>query len=144
MAFGWLANDDPLLVVFESSLPSSTKKKRCQSLEPLWQNFLDPRMKKSYPAKKYGLVHLIMQGFSDFRIDAEILLWYENVNMYFFIVQKMFRLEDWKSFTAPKIWVSPCDNVYLSVNAGNILALWKWKWVKVQNFQNPELFKIKS
>ena len=57
------------------------------------------RMKKSYPANKYGLIHLaiwlihlIMQGFSDFRIDAEIL-WYENVNMYFFIVQKMFRLE---------------------------------------------------
>ena len=31
MAFRWRADDDPLIVVFRSSLLSSTKKKCCQS-----------------------------------------------------------------------------------------------------------------
>ena len=39
---------DPLLVLFGSSLPSSKKdkkkKKTLSEMDPLWQNFLDPRM----------------------------------------------------------------------------------------------------
>ena len=42
MAFRWRADVDPLMVVFCSSLPSSTKKKKSK-LDPLW-HFLDPRM----------------------------------------------------------------------------------------------------
>ena len=38
LACRWWADGGPLLVVFWSSLPSSTKK------DPLWQNFLEPRM----------------------------------------------------------------------------------------------------
>ena len=51
MAFRWRAHDGPLIVVLGSSLPSLTKKKKKQKkqkktskLDPLWQNFLDPRM----------------------------------------------------------------------------------------------------
>ena len=40
MAFSWRADDGPLLVLFGSSFPLSKKKK----LDPLWRNFLDPRM----------------------------------------------------------------------------------------------------
>ena len=44
MAFRWRADDGPLIVVCESSsLPSSTIK-TLSKLDPLWQNFLDPRM----------------------------------------------------------------------------------------------------
>ena len=43
MAFRWRANDGPLIIVLRSSLPSS-KKKKFSRLDPLWQNFLDPRM----------------------------------------------------------------------------------------------------
>ena len=38
----WRADDGPLIVVFGSYLPSS--KKTTSKLDPLWQNFLDPRM----------------------------------------------------------------------------------------------------
>ena len=48
MAFRWRADDGPLLVVFGSSLPSSTKK-TLSKLDPRRQNFLDPRM-SSVPA----------------------------------------------------------------------------------------------
>ena len=34
MVFRWQANDGPLIVVFGSSLSSSTKKKQCQSWTP--------------------------------------------------------------------------------------------------------------
>ena len=34
MVFRWRANDGPLIVVIGSSLPSSTKKNRCQSWTP--------------------------------------------------------------------------------------------------------------
>ena len=48
MAFPWWANDSPLIVVFGSYLPSSTKKKTqkktTSNLDPFWQNFLDPPM----------------------------------------------------------------------------------------------------
>ena len=44
MAFRWGADDGPLLVVFGSSLPSSTKK-GLSELDPPCHNFLDPRMK---------------------------------------------------------------------------------------------------
>ena len=40
MAFPWWADDGPLIVVLGTSLPLSTQSK----LDPLWQNFLDPRM----------------------------------------------------------------------------------------------------
>ena len=36
MVFRWRANDDPHIVVFGSSLPSSIKKKSCQSWTPFW------------------------------------------------------------------------------------------------------------
>ena len=42
MVFRWRANDDPHIVVFGSSLPSSIKKK-LSKLDP----FLDPRMQLS-------------------------------------------------------------------------------------------------
>ena len=42
MAFRWRADDGPLLVLFGSSFPLSKKQKKM--LDPLWQNFLDPRM----------------------------------------------------------------------------------------------------
>ena len=45
MAFRWRADDDPRIVVLGSSLPSSTKK-TLSKLDPLWQNFLDPRMQR--------------------------------------------------------------------------------------------------
>ena len=44
MAFRWRANDGQCVVVFESSIPSSTKIKKKSELDPLWQNFLDPRV----------------------------------------------------------------------------------------------------
>ena len=44
MVFRWRADDDPFIVIFGSSIPSSTKKK-LSNLDPLWQNFLDPHMK---------------------------------------------------------------------------------------------------
>ena len=59
MAFSWRADDGPPFVVIESSLnpfsfhqktkktpKKQQKKKRCQllKLDPLWQNFLGPRM----------------------------------------------------------------------------------------------------
>ena len=37
----WRADVGPLMVVFGSSLPSSTKKKTLSKSDPLWQNFLD-------------------------------------------------------------------------------------------------------
>ena len=43
MAFRWRADDGPFIAVFGSSIPSSTKKK-LSNLDPLGQNFLDPRM----------------------------------------------------------------------------------------------------
>ena len=43
-AFRWRADVGPLMVIFGSSLPSSTKKKKTLSKsDPLWQNFLDLR-----------------------------------------------------------------------------------------------------
>ena len=39
MAFCWWADDVPLLVVFEFSLPSSTNKKNHQSLTPIDKTF---------------------------------------------------------------------------------------------------------
>ena len=44
IAFRWRADDDPLIVVVGSSLPSSSEKKMLSKLDPLWQNFLDPRI----------------------------------------------------------------------------------------------------
>ena len=47
MAFRWLANDGPLLVLYGSSLllsPHQNTPKTLSELDPLWQNFLDPRM----------------------------------------------------------------------------------------------------
>ena len=44
--FRWWANNGRLVVVFGFSLPSSLKhtQKSLSELDPLWQNFLDPRM----------------------------------------------------------------------------------------------------
>ena len=42
-AFRCWADVGPLMVVFGSSLPSSTKKKPLSKSDPLWQNFLDLR-----------------------------------------------------------------------------------------------------
>ena len=49
MAFRWRAVDGPLLVLFESSLPSQKKreKKTLSELDLLWQNFVDLRMVKT-------------------------------------------------------------------------------------------------
>ena len=49
MAFPWRADDGPLLVAFRSSLHSinNNKKKTLSVLDPLWQNFLNPRMRLS-------------------------------------------------------------------------------------------------
>ena len=49
MAIRWRADDGLLIVVFAFSLPSSTKKVMKKNvvkieMDPLWQNFLDPRM----------------------------------------------------------------------------------------------------
>ena len=41
------ADDDPLLVLFGSSLPlikTNQKRKKVSELDPLWQNFLEPRL----------------------------------------------------------------------------------------------------
>ena len=46
MAFRWRADVGPLMVVFGSSLPLSTKKKKKKTLtksDPILHNFLDPR-----------------------------------------------------------------------------------------------------
>ena len=43
MVFRWRTNDGPLIVVFGSFFPSSTKKDLSKS-DPLWQNFLDQHM----------------------------------------------------------------------------------------------------
>ena len=51
----------PVLVVFRSTLLSSTKKKNLSELDPFWQNFLDPRMRRvvvSYK-RKYVLEALL-------------------------------------------------------------------------------------
>ena len=42
-AFRWRADVGPLMVVFGSSLPSSTKNQALSKSDPLWQNFLDLR-----------------------------------------------------------------------------------------------------
>ena len=42
-AFRWRADVGPLMVVFGSSLPSSTKKKLLSKSDPLWPKFLDLR-----------------------------------------------------------------------------------------------------
>ena len=45
--FRWRADDGPLILVFGSFLPSSTKKthkKTLSRMDPLWQNCLNPRM----------------------------------------------------------------------------------------------------
>ena len=50
MAFRWWADDDPLVVLILDPLfpPQKKKKKKkkktLSELDPLWQNFLDPRM----------------------------------------------------------------------------------------------------
>ena len=46
MAMRWLSDDGPLIVVYDSSMPSSTKKKekKRQSFGSLLQNVLDPHM----------------------------------------------------------------------------------------------------
>ena len=49
-AFYWWAHDGPRFVVFGFSLPSSLRKhtqKPLSELDPLWQNFLDPRMQSN-------------------------------------------------------------------------------------------------
>ena len=38
----------PFIAVFGSSIRSLTKKKKLSNLDPLWKNFLDPRMKWKY------------------------------------------------------------------------------------------------
>ena len=43
MAYRWLADDDPLLVLYGSFSPHH-QKKVLSELDPLWQNFLEPRM----------------------------------------------------------------------------------------------------
>ena len=57
MAFRLRADDGPLLVVFRSSLhplkakkKKKKKKKKTSVLDPLGQNFLDPRMVRVLPA----------------------------------------------------------------------------------------------
>ena len=51
MTFRWRADNDPLVVVFwilssskVKTKKKKKKKKRLSKLNPLWQNFLDPRM----------------------------------------------------------------------------------------------------
>ena len=44
MVFRWQADVGPLLTVLGSSLPQKKTKKTLAELDPLWQNFLDPRM----------------------------------------------------------------------------------------------------
>ena len=47
MAFRWRAYDGPLLVLYGSSFPSSSKN-TLSAMDPLWQNFLDPRIGKTF------------------------------------------------------------------------------------------------
>ena len=44
MAICWWADDGPLIVVFGSFLPLSTREKKLPKLVTIWQNFLDPHM----------------------------------------------------------------------------------------------------
>ena len=46
MAFRWRADDGPIVAVFGSSRPTSTKKQqhKTSKLDTLFQSFLDPRM----------------------------------------------------------------------------------------------------
>ena len=61
MAFRWQADDGPLLVVFGSSvshyLKKKTTKKNSSELDPLWQNFLDPRMPLFFMADPDKISH---------------------------------------------------------------------------------------
>ena len=45
LAFRWRADVGPHIVVFGSFLLSTTRKKKLK-VGPLWQNFLDPRMRR--------------------------------------------------------------------------------------------------
>ena len=52
MEFRLRADDGPLLVAFRSSLYPINLKKQTVIVDPLWQNFLDPRMgphKETFP-----------------------------------------------------------------------------------------------
>ena len=44
LMYGWHADDAPFIAVSGSSIPLSNKKKTLSNLEPLCNNFLDPRM----------------------------------------------------------------------------------------------------
>ena len=68
LRFRWRAEDCPLMVVFGSFLPSSTKKKPPKTpskLDPLWQNFLDPRMMALRPKT------FVFQATCNFKIDSQ-------------------------------------------------------------------------
>ena len=59
MAFPWLANDGPLIVeiAFSHQLKNNKKnktKKQLSKLNPIWQNFLDPRMNSMFYWLRYA------------------------------------------------------------------------------------------
>ena len=48
LAFRWQADVGPHIVIFGSSLLSTTKKNKNLKVGPLWQNFLDLRMRSYF------------------------------------------------------------------------------------------------
>ena len=75
MAFLWRADDGLFMAIFGSSIPSSTKTKKKNkkeeilNLDPLWQNFLDPRMSSIQGLHSFPLSRYILQTLSECQFE---------------------------------------------------------------------------